>query len=67
MPIQARFENILYKILVAFKEHYLVIAIVLFSFALRMLWLETSIEADEGMFGYNAWLWGKKQGLVTRC
>ncbi|HML03702.1 MAG TPA: glycosyltransferase family 39 protein [Candidatus Bathyarchaeia archaeon] len=33
------------------------IGVVVFSFILRLLWLQTTIEGDEGYSAYAAWLW----------
>ena len=39
------------------REHYLLVCIVLLSLVLRLLWLKTVIEGDEGIYGYNAMVW----------
>jgi hypothetical protein len=54
-------ENKRYKnsVVLLFKEHKTLVGIVVVSFFLRLLWLQTTIEGDEGYSAYVAWLWNK--------
>jgi len=45
--------------LTTIREHYLLIGILLFSLVLRLLWLKTLIQRDEGGAGYIAMLWSQ--------
>jgi 4-amino-4-deoxy-L-arabinose transferase-like glycosyltransferase len=47
------------SVLPLFIKHRALIGIVVFSFVFRLLWLQTTIEGDEGFSAYAAWLWNK--------
>ena len=60
MPLLNESRNTARKVnLAVLKRHRFLIGIMLLALALRMLWLKTMIEADEGFFGYDAMLWSK--------
>jgi 4-amino-4-deoxy-L-arabinose transferase-like glycosyltransferase len=47
------------SVLLLLRKHRILVSIVIFSFVLRVLWLQTTIEGDEGYSAYVAWLWNK--------
>ncbi len=53
------------KLLSSKSEFLLLAVIILLAFILRMLWLNTSIEGDEGYFAYTAWLWDQGKILYV--
>ena len=58
MPLLNKYKNVKKKIKIAvLKRHFPLMGIVLLSLFLRLLWLYTLIEGDEGIYGYNAMLW----------
>jgi len=53
------------KVLESIPEYKLILILLLLALLLRLPWLYTTIEKDEGQFGYTSWRWLSGEELYT--